>query len=679
MKRALKWVLIIGGGLVGLVIVALLLVPMFVDVDSYKPMIEEKVSEATGRPFRLAGDLDLSLFPWAGFGLSDLHLGNPPGFEREDFLYVRSIDVRVKLLPLLSRDLQVKRFILEGVQVNLEKAEDGRTNWEDLGGAPKEAGKKPAEQTPPESGKEISTSELPLQALAVGDFSVSGALLWIDHAAGTRKEISDLSLKLQNVSLDQPIDMIFALKLDGNPLRLEGAIGPLSKDPMTASIPMDLQLTALDRLNMHIKGSIESLASTRRYDMGIQIAPFSPRELLQAFGGQTAPATADPDVLKRASLEVRAAGTPTEVSLKEGLVQLDQSNVKFSAQAEQFHRPSLAFDLELDKINIDRYLPPPGKEEGDQDKGTEKPKTGKKAEPIDYEPLRKLILDGTVRVGTLEAKGLRIQDILLEVSAKDGVIRMDPLEAKLYQGTIRADAQADVRGKTPKSRFSTRLKGIQAGPLVRSLADKDIIEGTVQGDVALDTVGDRPDPIKQNLNGRGELLFQNGAIVGVDLAAMARNAQAAFGLAEKQQTGDRPKTDFSELSAPFTIKEGVVNTPGTQLKSPFLRLVATGTADLVDEILDFRVEPKVVATMKGQGDTKERSGIRVPILVTGPFSSPKFRPDLKGVIEENLKGKVPDASQLKKMLQPGSDQGEEQTDSPKDQVKDLLKGFGVGQ
>ena len=80
------------------------------------------------------------------------------------------------------------------------------------------------------------------------------------------------------------------------------------------------------------------------------------------------------------------------------------------------------------------------------------------------------------------------------------------------------------------------------------------------------------------------------------------------------------------------------------------RVVVGGKADLVNEILDFRVEPKFVATIKGQGDTEDRSGIMVPVLVTGSFSSPKFRPDLEGMVKDQLKNGIPDASELEKVI-----------------------------
>lgn len=114
MKKAIKWLLIVVGSLVALVIVALLVIPMFVDVQEYKPEIEKKISEAIGRPFKINGDLKLSLFPWVGLAFSDLHLGNPPGFQEKDLLSIKSFEVKVKLIPLISKHIQVKRFIVEG-------------------------------------------------------------------------------------------------------------------------------------------------------------------------------------------------------------------------------------------------------------------------------------------------------------------------------------------------------------------------------------------------------------------------------------------------------------------------------------------------------------------------------------------------------------------------------------
>ena len=181
--------------------------------------------------------------------------------------------------------------------------------------------------------------------------------------------------------------------------------------------------------------------------------------------------------------------------------------------------------------------------------------------------------------------------------------------------------------------------------------------------------GDDPEVIKKTLNGNGELIFLDGAIVGVDIAGMVRNPMAALGLAEKVDADSRPRTDFTEFKVPFTITNGNVKTPGTNLKSPLLRWRAAGTADLVKETLDFRIESKLVASLKGQGDDKDRSGLMVPILVSGTFSEPKFRPDIESIAKSQLKGKVLESEEVKKVLE------KKEIKPYEDQAKSLLNKF----
>ena len=207
MGKVIKWLCIVVGGIVVLVVLALLLIPLFVDVQHYKPQIEKQVSDATGRPFTLGGELSLSLFPWAGLSLSDLHLGNPAGFEQKDFVSVKSFELRVKLLPLLSRDVQVERFILEAPRIVIERGKDGLGNWEGLGKASKEVSAEAPKKEKPAEGEPLEG--LPIKALAVGEFAITdGSVLWIDQLKGERREISAVTLRLEDVSLDRPMGVV---------------------------------------------------------------------------------------------------------------------------------------------------------------------------------------------------------------------------------------------------------------------------------------------------------------------------------------------------------------------------------------------------------------------------------------------------------------------------------------
>jgi len=656
--KAIKWIIGIVVGLVVLVIALLLIVPQFIDIQKYKPEIEKQAEQATGRPFSIGGDLRLSLFPWAMIGLSDLHLGNPPGYKEKDLLYVKSFDVELKLIPLISRDVQVKRFVVDGLRVNLEKNKEGRGNWEGIGKTPDKAPPAPPKDTT-RKPEEKTEGAFPLKALEVGEFAVKNAsFLYMDQGTGEKREVSGLNLTLQDMSLDRPIRLMLTALLDDQPLSVEGLVGPVGKDFGKTRVPLDVTLKAFKEVSVGLKGNLVPV--TQQFDFGLQVAPFSPRKVFSAMGKPFPVATSDPEALTKVALKATLKGSPDRVSLSQGALDLDESKLNFSLNAKEFSKPDLAFDLNLDKINVDRYLPPASKE------GAAKEKKGKPAQPAskktDYAPLRKMVVNGTVKVGMLTAKGAKVEDVNLKLTGKNGIFHVDPLTAKAYQGGVSAKSALDVRQDVPKTAVDFQTKGVQAGPLLRDVLKKDFLEGTANAEASIQMEGDDPEVIKKTLDGKGLFRFTDGAIKGVDLPGMARNVKGSFGLAKEQE--QKPKTDFSELNAPFTITKGLVNTTETTMNSPLLRIQATGKANLVDESLDFRVEPKVVGSLKGQGDTKEREGITVPILVTGTFSSPNFAPDMKGMAEKAIQDRLlgpKDASQGGQTTQ--------------DKAKEILKGL----
>ena len=664
MRKAIKWIGIIGLALVVVLIAALLVIPMFIDVQSYKPEIEKQVTKATGRPFTIGGDLRLSLFPWAGLAFSDLHLGNPPGYKERDFLSIKSFDARVKLIPLLSRNVQIERFVIDTPKVVLEKSKEGRGNWEGIGKPAEGAGSKPSDEKARGQQRE-SHEAFPIKGLKVGEFAITnGFILYIDQASGTKREVSTVSLRLMELSLDQPIRLTLSALMDGKPLSLEGQVGPLGQDPGKGKIPVDISVKLFKILDMGLKGSLTDLTATQQFDLTFAISPFSPQKLMASVGQPFPVVTADPQALNRLALKGHVKGNPQSVSVSDGVLELDESKMDFSLKGKDFTKPDLFFDLKLDKINLDRYLPPPSKEKSAGE--------SKKAEPkkTDYSPLRKLVLDGTIQIGALTVKNAKMQEVKLKVIGKNGLFQLDPMTANLYQGNLSTKGSLDISQEVPKTNVNLQLKGVQAGPLLKDLIQKDFIEGVAESNAIIAMSGDEPDKINRTLNGKGQLVFKDGAIRGIDIAGMVRNAKAAFGLAA---SGEKPKTDFSELNAPYTIADGVVNTSQTTLISPVLRVLAAGKANLVDETLDFRVEPNFVGTLKGQGDKEERSGIMIPVLVGGTFSSPSFKPDVKAVFEKGLKeGVLPE---LQKRIGPGSKDGQKtESQSPSDVLKGLLKG-----
>lgn len=681
MNKTVKYLLIAAASLVILVIVAIVAVTTMVDVQSYKPKIEQLVTEKTGYPLTLGGKIELSLFPWVGLSFTDLQLGNPKGFVGKRFVHIDSFQARLKVLPLLSKKVEISRFVVKRPEIFLEKSPKGVWNWQKLA----EGGKQPkaaaATQT---GGKEASAPAngsqqeggFALQSLVVGEFSISDGMVRINDLQNKQqREISDFNLQLADVSLDKPIKMTMGALVDGKPLKLTGSIGPVGSDPGAGKTNLDLVIDALDTAHIQISGYLADLKSAMNYNMAVTVDPFSLKKLLAGLG-QSPPVTSDPKALEKIGLKANIAGDTKQVTLSKSVVQLDDTAINVDLSAKDFAKPDLAFTVGIDSIDVDRYLPPQQAEEQKTSGGTQSPagqsaasQPAKKA-AVNYEPLRKLVLKGVMKVGKIKVHGGTLSNLALDITGKNGLFTINSLGMDLYQGKLASTGKLNVQKDIPVTSLNANLQGVQIGPLLKDFAKKDIIEGLFKADIALSLRGDNADLIKRSLNGKGDLLFQDGALIGIDLAQMARTIESGFTL---QQQGEKPKTDFAELHAPFTITNGLVNTPGTTLLSPFIRVNASGNANLVSESLDLKVEPTLVATMKGQGDQEQRSGLTVPVLVGGTFQSPKFSPDLKAMVKDKLLNE----KNLGELIKTGKvpQESKDKLKQEVEQAKGLLKGL----
>lgn len=693
MSKPVKYFLIATASLGILIVAAILTITALVDVEGYKPKIEQLVTEKTGYPLTLGGEISLSLFPWVGLSFTELQLDNPEGFVNKTFVRIDGFQARLKVLPLLSRQVEISKFVVNRPEIFLEKGANGSWNWQKL-----TEGSKPS--TTPASGTAKvpgsgDSKELPaqdsqkpggfaLQSLVVGEFSITDGRVQINDLENQlKREVSNFTLQLVDVSLDKPIKMTMAAMLDGKPFGLKGSVGPLGPDPLAGKINLDLVIQALETLNIKTSGYLEGLKKQKTYKLAVNIEPFSPKQLFSNLGLSFPVTTTDPQVLGNVGFRATIAGDTTQVVVSDANILLDDSSINLDVTAKDFSRPDLTFNVEVDAIDIDRYLPPPGAAPGKSkteasrepapQKTTATVSSGKapagRAEQnsrINYDPLRKLVLEGIVKLRKLKVHGGTVDNFALNVSGRDGLFTINSLGMELYEGNIAATGKLNVQKDIPVTALNLTLQDVQVGPLLKDFAQKEIIEGKFKAEVLVNMKGDNGDLIKQSLNGKGDLLFQDGALIGLDLAQMARNIKSGFTL---DQQGERPKTDFAELHAPFSITNGLVNTLDTTLRSPFVRVVATGDANLVNEALDMKVKPTIVSTIKGQGDEEQRRGLTIPVLVGGTFKAPKFSPDLESLVQDQL----PSEEELSEIIKTGEVPAELKEQF--EEAKGLLKGL----
>jgi AsmA protein len=207
----------------------------------------------------------------------------------------------------------------------------------------------------------------------------------------------------------------------------------------------------------------------------------------------------------------------------------------------------------------------------------------------------------------------------------------------------------DARGKRLRTTVNEKLKGVQAGPLLKDLQGRDRITGTANVNIAMQTLGATPEEVKKSLKGTATFAFTDGAINGVNIPRMIREANARIKGIKLPPEKVEQKTDFSELRGSLQVEKGIARNDDFIAMTPLLRINGKGTANLPAETVDYRVKATVVRTLKGQGGEELRDlvGIPIPIHVTGTFAEPNYALDTQALAEAVAKSKVDDVIEEK--------------------------------
>jgi len=366
------------------------------------------------------------------------------------------------------------------------------------------------------------------------------------------------------------------------------------------------------------------------------------------------------------ALNGRYALKPESVAL-DFTGKLDESTIKGKAAMARAKVAAYEFDLNIDKLNLDRYLASSEKKQEKKDEPAKPAPKDKEADaPVDLSGLKGLNAKGKVEIGALQVQGLKLAAVKTEIRAADGRAEVGPHSANLYEGSLAGNLMLD--GNANRVAVKETLSNIAVGPLLRDFAQQDRLEG--KGNVALDVnaAGKTVNAMKSALAGTAKVNLKDGAVKGVDIGAIITKARSALGSQQAQAADGKERTDFSELNATFAIKNGVAHNDDLDVKAPLFRVSGAGDIDVAKSAINYVVKAAVVATTKGQGG-KERddlAGLTVPVKLSGPLDAMKYEVDYRAVAGDLAKSKV--GGQAKEAI-------EKNRGKIEDTVRDRLKGL----
>ncbi|MBL0436032.1 AsmA family protein [Aeromonas caviae] len=668
-------------GLALAAVVAIAALVSLIDPNQFKPQLAEQVRKSTGRELVIQGDIGWRFWPSLGLSLEKVALRNPAGFAEPDLVRFEQGEASVGLLPLLSHRLEIGKVTLSGAHLFIQTRADGSSNLRDLLQAsadPKgEATSEPAATTPP-AASDKQPWQISLQGIALVDASA----LVRDDRSGTVSRLDRLDLDLGQLTPGEwvPVtlaakgaqgDLAFdlkgqaqlkpareAMKSELKDLNLSGSLNQPTQRLDAFSLKADrLALGEWSSLSLSLSGAQgaadkPTLAGTlegtlkARLDENRQLLELSDAVLAAKLSG---------DALPRPQMQLKLAGfaraelDKQAVTLSNLVMGVDDALLSGSGAVRLGAVPKVDFDLKGEKLDLDGWLGQPAKAAPvAATSGAAAPagtptqtavlanRALSTAEP-DLTALKSVDLAGRLQLGSLRLKGLDLSAVDLQLALAGGQLTLKQFSAGVAGGQVTASGVLDARQQPARYQVHKRVQGVEVRPLLQTLAQTDLLEGKGDLEVEVQGSGLSEQALRSRMQGKVNLKLSDGALHGINLAEMIREARATLTGKGADQVKEVRKTDFSALTASFQIADGIARSDDIQLFAPALRVKGQGQTALVPETLDFLFLTSVVESSKGQGGktVDELKDITIPVRIGGHWQAPSYKLDVKALLSNN--------------------------------------------
>lgn len=668
MGRLVKILLVLVAGIVAVAVIASVALFLFFDPNNFREEISAAVMEETGRELTIEGDLSLSVFPWIAVEIGKTSLGNADGFGSEPFLAFDQARLSVKLMPLLFRqEVKIGTASLDALQVNLQVADDGTTNWDDLA-ARDDA--EPVEQTDDSAAADPA-------GLDIADIRISDAKIsYVDNQAGSSNSISGLSMTSGRIAAGSPFDIAAEFNFDSTPdnlggqLTISGAVlmsevgGRISIDGLNVSgnlrgiapdptdfnfdsravnIDTTAQSVSLGEMDLAVLGlsmtaNVEpfSYAVSPQPRANLRVHEFSLKELMQTMG-EEAPATIDPNALQRVSFVADLTVGATALSMSNMSMQLDDTTMQGNLSVPTTPSGVMRFELVADSIDLDGYMAPATDEVAVE--------AEEAAIEIPVDMIRALNASGSFKLEQANLSGMTFENLEFFLNSADGKLRLHPISADLFDGAYKGDVQIDASTDTPSLSVNENIVDVQLTPLVEAMFGVANVTGTVNGTFALSGRGSDMDAIRKDLDGNIAFELKDGAWEGTDVWYQLRRARATL----RQEPAPEPKlparTEFSQVSTSGDVVDGIMQSDDLVADLPFMRVTGSGIVNFVNRDVDYSLEARVVEkpelmTNMSDSEIVDFTAAVVPLKISGPLSSPSFGIDIEGMMRREVERAV---------------------------------------
>ena len=666
----MKKILYILLGLILLVVIGIGALVTFVNPNQFKPLLTEQVKKMTGRDLVINGDISWRFFPTLGLSVGETEFRNPAGFAQPNLVQFKQANLSVSVLPLLSHQLDIGQMRLEGAHVFVQTLQNGTTNLDGLTDKKAIADKAAAEKTV------TTTNDNDLSAQkAHWKVSVAGIEL-VDASAEVLNDQTKLVAQLNNVNFT--LDSFQPQTWTKATFDVKGKVNAItftaqgSTDLNLAADYKNVQLKALSaQMSMkegnteikHAQLGLDQFTLGQSSNVTFSVNGQVPDLSFDTHGTAKVKLSEDHNIVTIQGLKVtndlagKALPHPTmnlvvnadatyDISQKLALVSqitinADGTKVSGSGSYLASTIPDIRFALSSDNIDIDSWLPTKKTSPAvvnntvaipAEDISAVTTAADTSTQEPDVSALKNINLAGMIAIKQLKVANADISNVKVVTSIKQGIATINRFEANLYGGKITGSASVNANSVLPSYRLKNTISNVSILPLLQAVANNKLLAGKANITTDLSGHGLSEANIRHNIAGSVKVNVSDGAVYGVNIPDLLRNAKAKLKGQADTSSDTVKKTDFSALTTTLMLGKGIASTDNFHLASPLLAITGQGNTNLVNESIDFMINSEIVASGKGLDEIK---GIAVPIHVSGNWQQPKYNLNIKDLFKNN--------------------------------------------
>jgi AsmA protein len=616
-----------------------------------------------------------------------------------DFVDVQAIDIKVKLAPLFSRKVEVDTILLKQPRIEFVVNSAGKNSLAGISQASAPAPTS-QNQAPAQNSSTAPAEPATIAAFTIAGVNISnGLFIFDDQQTKSRYELTQLNINSGNV-LETTAPFSISGTLAGNAIEaitftLDSELS-LNKDTMAVAIndlrssieqgtnSVNANIDSIDYQHANATATISAVdvdANAEGYPLSLSIPSITVdinkahvsipalnansngvelsgnievkdwakvpmvigdiqsntvnlQNVLEKLGVDYVPSNSA--ALSKVSFSSHFNATANGASLQKAKITIDDTVLTGDAAIINFTKPKYRFDLALNEIIIDDYLPLTDATNSTAS-ANEKPLTATEALAAPIILLKDIYANGVFKAEKITANKIKLTNSVIKVTSTDSTVTITPT-VDLYKGKL-AGSTILKRGKNPTLLIKNTLTGVDLEPLLTDAEISEQLSGIANINTNI-TVSEKSG--KPSTKGTVVLSVKNGAVEGVDIKKVLDDAQATIdkirGKSVNQNTdSSEDETRFAEMSATLLIDNDIITNNDLLMKAPAFRVNGQGTVNTAAQTLDYLTSIVIVNTNSGQGgeNLNDLKGFTIPVRFTGPLASPKYTIDTKALLKAN--------------------------------------------